>query len=245
MRVGSILTDTKNILIDSAEKYQYLLENILDVITEIDLDGRFTYISPQVKNMFGYKTKEVIGNQFFSYVHPDDIPRLIEIFEKSIKGKEISDIEFRVRHKKGHYIPIFARGSLVEINGKVKIVSVLREISEREGVELKLKESEENFREITEQSFMGICIIQDSSIKYINKTITHMLGYSAEEIRSWSMKEFLNVVHPEDRALAIRRLTRRQKGLLDDKLGSVYRIFTKNGEIKWMDIYSKLIKYHP
>ncbi|MCK4381026.1 MAG: PAS domain-containing protein, partial [Candidatus Lokiarchaeota archaeon] len=237
------MTDTNSVLIESIEKYQFLLNNILDVITEIDLDGTFTYVSPQVKGMLGYKPKEVIGKPFFSYMHPDDMPVIMETFKKAIKGKGLVAIEYRVRHKEGHYIPVFAKGSLVEINDKVKIIGVLREISERKLVEQKLKESEENFREITEQSFMGICIIQDSIIKYVNNTITLILGYSEKEIKEWSMKEFLNVVHPEDRTIAIKRLSRRQKGIIDEKLDRVYRIFTKSGEIKWMDTYSKIIRY--
>ena len=237
------MTEIESILKKSAKDYKFLINNILDVIVEINLDGTFTYVNPQVKDMFGYNPKEVIGTPFFSYIHPDDMPDLMKSFEKAIKGKEIVALEYRVRHQEGHYIPVFAKGSLVEINDKVKIVGVLREISERRLVEQKLKESEENFREITEQSFMGICIIQNSSIKYINKTITKMLGYSEKEIMEWSMKEFLNVVHPKDRTLAIKRLSSKQKGLIDEKLGTVYRIFTKNGEIKWMDTYSKIIQY--
>ncbi len=237
------MTDIDSVLVESAEKYQFLLNNILDVIVEIDLDGTFSYISPQVKDIFGYKPKDVIGNPFFSYIHPDDMPVIMESLEKAIGGKESVALEYRVRHKEGHYIPVFAKGSLVEINDKVKIVGVLREISERKLVEQKLKESEENFREITEQSFMGICIIQDSSIKYINKTITKMLGYSEKEIKEWSMKKFLNVVRPEDRTIAIERLKRKYQGIKDESPYQAYKIFTKSGELKWMDIYSKIIRY--
>jgi len=237
------LTEIESIMKKSLKEYQFLINNILDVIVEVDLDGTFTYVNPQVKDMFGYNPKEVIGTPFFSYIHPDDMPVIMETLEKAIRGKGIVSIEYRVRHKKGHYVHVFAKGSLVKLDDKPKIVGVLRDITEYKEAEQKLKESEENFREITEQSFMGICIIQDSSIKYINHTITKMLGYSEKEIMEWSMKEFLNVVHPEDRALAIKRLSNRQKGLIDEKLDRVYRIFTKSGEIKWMDTYSKIIQY--
>ncbi|MFX0024077.1 MAG: PAS domain S-box protein [Candidatus Hermodarchaeota archaeon] len=228
---------------DPLEKYQYLINNILDVIAEINLDGTFTYISPRVYDIFGYMPEEVLGKRFFSYIHVEDMEKLMQAFEKAAKGEEILSIEYRVRHKDGHYIPVRAKGSLVKINDNVKIVGVLRDISQQKITELRLIESENQFKEITEQSFMGICIIQNSKIEYINKTITKMLGYSADEIKNWSMKEFFNVVHPDDKELAITRLSRRQQGMINDDPSRVYRIFTKDGNLKWMDIYSKVIKY--
>ena len=237
------MTELNSILGNSIEKYQYLINNIADVIIELDLKGTFTYVSPQIQKNFGYKPKEIIGAKFFNYIHPDDIPSIIDTFEKAIRFEDSVSIEFKTRHKEGHYINVSANGSLVKEDNNVKIVGVLKDITEKKLAEQKLKESEENFREITEQSFMGICIIQDSNIKYINKTITKMLGYSEKEIKEWSMKEFLNVVHPDDRSLAIKRLSQRQKGLIDEELDRVYKIFTKNGEIKWMDTYSKIIQY--
>ncbi|MFX1418603.1 MAG: PAS domain S-box protein [Promethearchaeota archaeon] len=232
-----------SILKESNGKYQFLINNILDVIAEIDLDGTFTYISPRVYDIFGYKPEEIIGNQFFSYIHPDDMPKIMETFKKAVAGEKIISLEYRVRHKEGHYISVCAKGSLVQINKRAKILGVLRDITRRKLAEEKLKESEVQFREITEQSFMGICIIQDSKIKYINQIITNMLGYSAKEIQNWSMKDFFNVVHPQDKQLAINRLSRRQKGIVDEQHSQIYRVFTKTGELKWMDIYSKIIQY--
>ncbi|MHA1376724.1 MAG: PAS domain S-box protein, partial [Promethearchaeota archaeon] len=43
------------------ERLQTIINNILDVIVEIDLNGSFTYVSPQSVQMLGYEPKEVIG----------------------------------------------------------------------------------------------------------------------------------------------------------------------------------------
>ena len=238
------MVEIGSILKASEDKYQFLINNILDVIAEIDLDGTFSYISSRVYDIFGYKPEEVIGRKFFNYIHLDDMEKIIQAFEKVVNGEEIISIEYRIKHKEGHYIPVRAKGSLVKIQDKAKIIGVMRDISQQKIAEQKLKESELQFREITEQSFMGICIRQESKIKYINKTSTSMLGYSANEIKNWSRKELFSVVHPEDRSLAIARLSRREQGLIDDDPSCIYRIFTKTGEMKWMDIYSKLIHYN-
>jgi len=113
----------------SVKEYQFLINNILDVIVEIDLDGTFSYLSPQVYDIFGYTPEEVIGNQFFSYIHPDDMERIIKTFQKAVGGDDIVSIEYRARHKKGHYVHVFAKGSLVKLDDKPKIVGVLRDIT--------------------------------------------------------------------------------------------------------------------
>lgn len=115
----------------SVKEYQFLINNILDIIVEIDLDGTFTYLSPQVYDILGYTPEEVIGNQFFSYIHPDDMETIIENFQRAIGGEDIVAIEYKIRHKKGHYVYVFAKGSLVKINNKAKIIGVLRDITEK------------------------------------------------------------------------------------------------------------------
>ncbi len=237
------MVELESFLKESDDKYKALINSILDVIVELDLDGTFSFINPRVYDIFGYNPKEVIGTQFFSYIHNDDMENVMKSFEKLVQDEKIVTAEYRVRHKQGNYIPVRAKGVVVKINNKTKIFGLLTDISQEKIAELRLLEFENQFKEVTEQSFMGICIIQNSKIEYINKTITKMLGYSAEEINSWSMKELFNVVHPDDKQLAITRLTPRQQGITNEDPSRVYRIYTKDGKMKWMDIDSKLIKY--
>ena len=92
---------------ESAERYEFLINNILDVIVEVDLDGYFSYISPRVYDIFGYPPEELIGNQFFSYIHPDDMEIIIQTFKKAITGKESLSLEYRIKHRSGYYKPYY------------------------------------------------------------------------------------------------------------------------------------------
>ncbi|MFX1500973.1 MAG: PAS domain S-box protein [Promethearchaeota archaeon] len=237
------MTEINSIMKEPIEKYQFFINNILDVIAEIDPDGTFSYVSPQVKNIFGYKPEEMIGNRFFSYTHPEDMPSIMESFEKAVKGNNVIGIEFRVKHKQGYYIPISAKGNLVSINNKSKIVSVLREISERKLIEQKLKESEEKFRSIAEQSLMGIVIAQDNKIKYINKVYANIFGYTVEEMIDWELKDAVSAIHSEDRELVLNQLTKKQKGEKEVIVHYQYRGIKKSGEIIWVENFSKSIEY--
>lgn len=108
----------------------------------------------------------------------------------------------------------------------------------------RLRESEEKFRLITEQSLLGIGIIQDSVIKFVNERITEILGYSAEELLNWKSNEFAKIIHPEDLSFVMAQLQKKQSG---EKKGVFthysYRIRTKTGKIVWIEQYSKTIPY--
>jgi len=124
------LTELNSILGNSVEKYQYLINNISDVIVEIDFTGIFTFISPQVHKIFGYKPEEIIGRKFFSYTHPGDRPSIIKVFENAIKSEDSGSMELRVRHKEGYYVVVLANSTLVKIDGDLKIICILKDITE-------------------------------------------------------------------------------------------------------------------
>jgi len=148
-----------NMLKNSEIRYQCLIENILDIIAELDLDGTFTYVSPQVYDIFGYYPEELIGVKFFKFIHPNDMSILKEIMKKTIKSKDTISIEFKVRHKAGYYVSVSMRGNLVNIDGKKFFIGVLKDITERKETEQKLKEFEEKYRTLYESSKKSIAMI--------------------------------------------------------------------------------------
>ncbi len=232
-----------NILKDFQDKSEFLINNITDVITEVDLDGTFTYVSPQVYDMFGYKPEDIIGKKFLSFIHPDDLPTITGAFSEIIKSNEIFSLEYRVRHKKGHYVPISARGSLVKVKDKLKLIGILRDITEKKLTEQKLIESEEKFRTITEQSLLGILILQDNTIKYANEPLSKILGYSIQEMMKMSINELFKIVHPDDRAIVMERLNKKQSEGLIDSHSYIIRMLKKTEELRLLEVYYKIIQY--
>ncbi|GAH60166.1 unnamed protein product, partial [marine sediment metagenome] len=64
-----------------------------------------------------------------------------------------------------------------------------------------------------DSSLMGIVIIQDDVIKYVNQEFSDLLQYSAEEMMSWGQKEFYKIVSPETIELVKEQSLLKQKGL--------------------------------
>lgn len=71
-----------------------------------------------------------------------------------------------------------------------------KEIDERKQAEEALQESEDKFRNIAENSLVGIYIIQDDIFTYLNPEFAEIFGYSVEEILN--KMHFQQLVHPED-----------------------------------------------
>jgi PAS domain S-box-containing protein len=231
-------------LIKSEEKYRSITNNITDVIAELDLEGTFKYISPQSYDVVGYRPEELIGTINSDYVHPDDLAYLTKAFKDSIQSQQINTLEFRTHHKDGYYVPVSIRSTLVDVEGEKKIFAVLRDITERKKAEQRLRESEEKFRNIAEQSLMGIAILQDNKFHYINKKFAELGGYEPEEIRDWTLKEYLKFIHPDDQFLVAEQARKKQKG--DTEVINTYqfRAIKKSGESVWLEIYSSTITYN-
>jgi len=79
----------------------------------------------------------------------------------------------------------------------------------------KLSESEEKFRMLSDQSLMGIGIIQGNQIKYINEAITVLTGYPKKEIISEGTKILTRIIHPDDSSFVFNQLQKKLAGNTD------------------------------
>jgi len=225
------------------KKYFDLINSILDVLIELSLDLTITYVNQQVYEIFGYSSDEIIGKKSLDFIHPDDISRTIEAIKRTTKTREVISTELRIRHKEGHYIPTSAKGHLVGYDNQDKIVAVLRDTTKEFEAEQKLKESEEKFRKISEQSLVGICIIQDDLMKYVNQQYADNSGYTVDEIMNWKSGEFVKIIHPEDRKMVMEQSRKKQEGL-DEVINQYqFRAVKKSGEMFWVEIVSNTITF--
>jgi len=237
------LKETEKKLRDSEEKYRNLVNNILDQIIETELDGTITYVSPQVYDIFGYKPEEVIGRRSIQFVHPDDINIVKEAMEKAVKSGEKISSEYRLKHKNGIYVNIASRGQLIKRGNYHKLIAVIRDITAQKKAGKLLKELEEKFRTLAEQSFLGIAIIQDNLTKYVNERLTETFGYSIDEIMSWQPGEFLKTIHPDDIKFVVEQVRKKQLGEPNTVDQYQFRGLKKNGDTIWLEVFSKTINY--
>ncbi len=96
----------------------------------------------------------------------------------------------------------------------------------------RLRESERQYRSLTENSLAYIAIIKDFRLVYVNPRLVEESGYSRQELLGM---EFIRMVHPQDHAL-IMKLLQRQIKTPEVKPRYEFRGLTKDGQIRWIEV---------
>jgi len=97
-----------------------------------------------------------------------------------------------------------------------------------------LRESEEKFRMLIDNSVAGIYIIQDSKMAYVNPSFAKTFGYSLEEIIGKLSPR--DLIHPDEIQAVMRRLGERLEGETE-KGASAYKVIKKDGSIIYIEVY--------
>ena len=130
------------------------------------------------------------------------------------------------------------------VSNKQLMISIVWDVTERKQAEEALRESEEKFRLISEQSLLAIGIIQDGHIIYANEMYSKLTGYSLEEIYGWEPYGYARTVYKDDLPLVMKQSRKKQTGDEDVITNYQFRGFTKSKEIVWWDTHSRTITYH-
>ena len=130
------------------------------------------------------------------------------------------------------------------VSNKQLMISTVWDVTERKQAEEALRESEEKFRLISEQSLLAIGIIQDGHIIYANEMYSKLTGYSLEEIYGWEPYGYARTVCKDDLPLVMKQSRKKQTGDEDVITNYQFRGFTKSKEIVWWDTHSRTITYH-
>lgn len=115
-----------------------------------------------------------------------------------------------------------------------------RDISERKAAEEALRKSEQNFRQITEESPVAIYIIQGGKLVYVNPSLAKQAGYSRDEIVGKLAPQ--DLIHRHDVARLMTTLGERAAGKIQGE-GVEYRGIRKDGSIVHIEAYGMLMEY--
>lgn len=143
-RLNNRLSDMVKMVEESESKYRLIAENTSDLIILMNNVERITYFSPSHELLLGYQNADMENAEPCKFIHPDDIC----LFRRTIQGifnnKVCQSMEFRIRHKQGHWIEFESRCMPVKGNEESieHIVIISRDISERKKSEEVLLQSE-------------------------------------------------------------------------------------------------------
>lgn len=184
----------------SEEHFRSLIENALDIIAILELDGTIRYCSPAVETCLGYRPEEVMGKNAFDLVHPDDLPGVVRHFRRLAAGQSRGrPVEYRFRHRDGSWRTFEARTKPLREGSRMAAVVNSRDITERKRMEEALRESEARYRELFENA-NDIIYIHDLQGRFlsVNGAAERISGYTRQEALRMNLAQVLT---PESLAL--------------------------------------------
>jgi PAS domain S-box-containing protein len=226
----------------SEQRFHLLVENLPDVLWIADAKGETLYYSSNLENVLGYKAEELVGRPDFweKNIHPDDYLKVISRYSAFVDENYQFEVEYRLRHKNGSFLWISEKAiSKFEHDGIQYCCGRISDITAAKLIDLKLSESEQQFRTLFEQNPFGVIIIDngDQKILRANPAMTQMLGYQGNELLGKSIRD---ITPKED-------IKEEQTPSTTDALqsknvfGVEKRLYRKDGDLIWVNITSSNI----
>lgn len=183
---------------ESEERYRDLVENISEGYIVTDGTGVILYTSPNVMEAGGYTREDIIGQNFTRFIEKGDRRRVLDHYKNFIReGKTDTRCEYRalIKNEPAVWIEQTTR-AIRRSDGSVReLRSVIRDISERRKSEETLRESEERYRLLAENSLDLIGLLAlDGRILYVSPSHYHVLGYHAAGLVG---RNFYSLVQPQ------------------------------------------------
>ncbi|MCJ7589492.1 MAG: PAS domain S-box protein, partial [Candidatus Aminicenantes bacterium] len=145
-------------------------------------------------------------------IHLDDRDRVMAALDRHLKTKSPYLEEYRVRRKDGSVSYWRDSGStLPDDKGKpYRMVGAVSDITERKRAEEALRESEEKYRNLVEQSLMGIGISQGNQVVFANPALLRIFGY--DDLKEFVKIPLLDHVAPSSKEYIIARFDQVARG---------------------------------
>ncbi|WP_319407269.1 PAS domain S-box protein [uncultured Desulfosarcina sp.] len=211
---------------ESEKKYRLIAENTADLISVMDMNLHFTYVSPASMRLRGFTAEEAMAQTLEQVLTPESLQAVEAVFEKEMlleaSGTADPDrtriLELEQYKKDGSTAWMEVGISFLrEKDGQpVEILAVTRDITDRKRTELALRESEEKFRLTYSSSPDAVTIsrLDDGLYVEINESFTRGLGHTREEVIGKTSLE-INIWHDlADRQKLVRGL--KEKGYCEN-----------------------------
>lgn len=170
-------------LAEAQEKYRILAEKSLAGVYIIQ-DGRFTYANPEFLRIFGYSREELLEMGPMELTAPEDRPLVAENIRKRLAG-ELREIFYssKALRKDGQTINVEVSGTVTTLKGRPVIIGMLLDITQRHRDQQALRESEERFRAMVENTSDWVWEVDAGGrYTYCSPKVKSLLGYEVEEV---------------------------------------------------------------
>ncbi|HUW89654.1 MAG TPA: PAS domain S-box protein, partial [Candidatus Nanopelagicaceae bacterium] len=213
----------------------------------IQCDRKITLANDAFAEIFGYKNeRDILNKDFFDFVAENDIPKISGYFSSIGLDKNYpSRFEFLGKRKNNSLFFAEITIGTFRNDDKAYIVTVVRDVTERKRSQQIIKESEEKYRNITENidDFLFTYERIDNIIRpiFYTSSVEKVTGYTQSDFLSDS-RLFIKIIYPDDFSL----LRKKIKNFISSKIQLSsefeFRIINRHGNIVWIRAKITLVR---
>ncbi len=204
------LRESRDAMRHSEAHYRLIAENTLDLICEVSQHGVYTYVSPNHHEILGYRAKELLGQNFATLIHRDDVDAMVEKFSDCMVSGLPFVGTFRLRHRAGGWRwlelaakPLEQPSEDAEANPfpqQGQAVFVYRDVTERRETRQALATETERLT-ITLRSIADGVVATDltGAITQVNDAALELTALNREALLGNPIEQFLDFVEEETR----------------------------------------------
>ncbi len=197
--IGRILErkEVEQKLKESEEKYRTLVHNVSDIILESDLEGNREFVSPQITKITGFSLEESLLMNEFDLIHPDDVDNVKQAIQVALTGNRELTVEYRLQHKEGHYIPVLARGMIVQSQSTQKIIAIISDITEIKKIQDLILEENKKLEELNKIKRSLIIRVSHELKTPLNSILgaSHLLQNYHKDKMNKDVLEYNEIIH--------------------------------------------------
>ncbi len=217
-----------------------LVENSFDLTTVSDREGNLLYVTPSVARILGYEARDVLGKNIMSFVHPDDLERVLEAFGRAIRMPGTLDpLVLRVRHSDQSWRVVeAASNNLLDDPSVAGIVHNMRDITARHEAEMAVRLNERKLRAYLDEATDLIWTIDlQGRLTSVNAMACAVLGYTAEELVGRPALELVASERVPELAVALAEVI---QGHSIEQVEA--EVITKQGNRVWLEIRGRTFR---
>lgn len=223
----------------SEERFRNLVETSNDLVWETDERNIYTYISPKVSDLLGYRPEELLGKTPYEILPEVERSRIVAISDPIFARRQsFTCVERANIHKDGHSVVLETSGvAFFNAEGAFRgYRGIDRDITERKQAEKELRESQRFIQRIADATpnMLYLYDLRQQRNVYVNQQISKILGYTPEQFQQMGSRIFPNLMHPEDLAKLPEYFQRIDRAADGDIFEIEYRMRNAGGEWRWL-----------
>jgi PAS domain S-box-containing protein len=180
---------------NNEREFRAIIDRVSDVIMETNAMGIMAYVNASWTYLSGFDIRDTLTKSLFDFVHESDRTGLQQYFNQALAGEDsLRKHEVRILRKTGGFrqVEVGLRSLRRAGQASARIVGTMTDISERRRQEAQLREAEQKYRAMVENSVAGIFqSTPDGRYISVNPAFAHIMGYSSPAELVASIRDIL------------------------------------------------------